>query len=138
MKINNEEKKRLQSIIRKTGLVLGAGVAYAIFVSLTGWGIPCVFYLLTEKHCPGCGVSRMFFALLKLDFVAAARFNLFVLCMLPCALALFFYKARQYVKYGNTKMGMIEKVFYCVAVVLCIVFCILRNTGTVPFLIMPR
>jgi len=31
-------------------------------------------------------------------------------------------------------MGMVEKVFYIVAFLLCIVFFVLRNTNAIPFL----
>lgn len=128
----NEEKKRLHAILKKTGIALTVGLAYALFVRLTGWGIPCIFSVLTGIKCPGCGISRMFLALLELDFAAAARYNLLVLCMLPFALALGIYKTCQYVKTGKTSMGTIEKIFYCVCFALCIVFCVLRNTNGLP------
>ena len=116
---------------------MAIGLAYALFVRLTGWGIPCVFHLITGLQCPGCGVTRMCLALLRLDFYAAARYNLLILCLLPVALVLYVYKAIVYVRTGEAKMGMGEKVFYCIAFLLCIGFCVLRNTGAVPFLIMP-
>ena len=96
--MKNDEKMRLGRILSKTVLVCGIGLAYAGFTSLTGWGIPCWIHAITGLHCPGCGISRMFLALLRLDLVAAARYNLFVLCLLPVGLMLFPYKARQYVK----------------------------------------
>ena len=117
--------------------MLAIGLAYALFVGLTGWGIPCIFHLLTGLQCPGCGVTRMCLALLRLDFYAAARYNLLVLVLLPVALVLYGYKAALYIRTGESKMGASEKVFYCVAFMLCIVFTLLRNTGAIPFLTMP-
>ena len=128
MKMKIEQKKRIYSVAFKTGLVLGIGLIYAAFVRLTGWGIPCVFNLVTGMQCPGCGISRMFLALLKLDFTAAAQYNLLVLCLLPFALALFLYKTWKYVKNGETAMSMSEKILYCISLVLCFVFFIVRNT----------
>lgn len=133
----NEQKKRLLGLLSKAGIALGLGLAYALFVRFTGWGIPCVFHLLTGLHCPGCGISRMFLALLRLDFAAAARYNLLVLCLLPCFLALYGYKAWRYVQTGAFKTGKAETVFYIVALVLCGIFFILRNTGAVPFFTLP-
>ena len=135
--MKNDEKMRLGRILSKTALVCGIGLAYAGFTSLTGWGIPCWIHAMTGLHCPGCGISRMFLALLRLDLVAAARYNLFVLCLLPVGLMLFPYKARQYVKTGTTHMGFAEKVGYIIVFVLCIGFFVLRNTDLIPFLAMP-
>ena len=135
--MNAEQKQRLYTLIKKTGIVLAAGICYAIFVKLTNWGIPCLFHLLTGLECPGCGISRMCLALLQLDFVSAARYNLLVLCLLPFGGVLALWKARQYVRTGETLMSTWEKVFYCIAFVLCIVFTILRNTPWIPFLQLP-
>lgn len=135
--MENGRKKRLYSLLRKTALVLTAGIAYGVFVHLSGWGIPCIFHTLTKKLCPGCGITRMFLSLMQLDFVSAARYNLLVLCLLPFGLMLFLYKAWQYVKTGKTEMGNWEKLFYIIAFALCVVFTILRNTNSVPFLTMP-
>ncbi|MBO5904589.1 MAG: DUF2752 domain-containing protein [Clostridia bacterium] len=127
MKFTEAEKNRLFAVAKKTGIVLAIGIVYAVFVRLSGRGIPCVFNLITGLKCPGCGISRMFLALFRLDVVAAAHYNLLVLCLLPFALVLFFYKSWQYIKDGETKMYAAEKLFYCVALVLCFAFFVLRN-----------
>ena len=137
MNMMNEEKTRLRRIAANTALACGIGLAYACFVSITGWGIPCVFHALTGLYCPGCGISRMFLALLRLDLASAARYNLFVLCLLPVGMILFLYKARQYVKTGRTDMGFAEKVGFIAVFILCIMFTVLRNTDIIPFLATP-
>lgn len=137
MKMTKEEKLRLRGLTIKTLLVLAVGLAYAGFVSLTGWGIPCVFHLVTGWDCPGCGISRMFLALLRGDIVLAARYNLLVLCLLPAAGVLGVYKAWQYIKTGSTEMGRGEKIGYLVAFAACVAFFVLRNIGTIAFLRMP-
>ena len=134
MKEQSCKKMRLRRVLTKVGILLGVGIGYMLFVQLTGWGIPCVFHLATGIYCPGCGISRMFMALAQGDFVRAAQCNLLVLCLLPFGLVLAFVKLRQYVRTGETTMYPIERVFYIVAFVLCIVFCILRNTDAIPFL----
>ena len=128
---------RLYKVLRYMFILLGVGLAYMLFVRYTGWGIPCVFYLATGIHCPGCGISRMFIALAQGDIVRAAQYNLLVLCLLPFALVLAIVKIRQYVRTGETPMYNTERVFYIVAFVLCVMFCILRNTNTIPFLQLP-
>ncbi len=133
-KLEIEEKRRLRKLLIKAGIVLGVGLGYMLFVQFIGWGIPCVFYLLTGLDCPGCGISRMFMALAAGDILLAARSNILVLCLLPFGLVLIAYKACQYVRTGQTPMGKAEQIFYIVAFVLCITFFILRNTDWIPFL----
>ena len=126
-KLDLEQKKRLKKLFTITGAVLGVGIGYMLFVKLTGWGIPCVFYLTTGLQCPGCGISRMFMALARGDILMAAQYNLLVLCLLPFGAVLACYKAWQYVHTGNTPMGKVEKAFYIIAFLLCVLFFILRN-----------
>ena len=67
-------------------LLLGFGLfggAYSVFTLLTGWGIPCPIHLLTGWSCPGCGISRFFLALLRLDLPGALSQNLAVAVLLP-------------------------------------------------------
>lgn len=126
-KLDSEQKCRLHRLLIKTGILLGIGIGYLLFTQLTGWGIPCVFYLVTGLDCPGCGISRMFMALARGDILMAARHNLLVFCLLPFGLVLGGYKAWQYVRTGEMPMGKIEKAFYIVAFVLCVIFFIVRN-----------
>ena len=45
-------------------------------------GIPCIFHEITNLYCPGCGVTRMIFSILKLDFYQAFRYNPFIFILL--------------------------------------------------------
>ena len=135
--MTQEQKTRLASLLKKTGLVLGIGLAYAAFVMLTGLGIPCLFHELTGLLCPGCGISRMFLSLLRGDLLLAARYNLLVLMLLPFGAALFLYRFVRYVRQGETPMRTWEKISYCIAFLLCVVFAYLRNTDLIPFLMLP-
>lgn len=70
-------------------LVLGLTVAfcaiYLIFGGMTGIYIPCIFHKITHLYCPGCGVTRMFVAILMGDFYQALRYNPLVFIFLPFA-----------------------------------------------------
>ncbi len=37
--------------------------------------IPCLFRKFTGFYCPGCGITRMFLSILRLDFYQAFRYN---------------------------------------------------------------
>lgn len=65
---------RKQIIKIYTGLLI-ALAAYAVLYLITGTGIPCYYYSRFGRPCPGCGLSRMFLALFRLDFAAAFGYN---------------------------------------------------------------
>ena len=83
------------------GGLLFAGLAYAVFVHFTGLAVPCVFRLITGLQCPGCGVSRMCMALLRLDFMAAWQANPAVFSMLPLGALVAADISVRYVKTGR-------------------------------------
>ena len=100
-----ELKARLREIIKKYAILLGIGLAYLIFVLIAGFGIPCIFHLITGLQCPGCGISRMFVSLAKLDFVSAFKYNSFVFITGPFLLAYVIANEIKYIVTGNNKMG---------------------------------
>lgn len=132
--MEKDMKERIKSVLRKIIPVLVIGIAYFVWIKLTHITIPCVFHLITGKYCPGCGITRMVMALAKFDFASAAHYNLFVLCLLPFGIVLYSYKLIRYIKSGETKSGIWEKSFYIIAFLLCIVFCIVRNSHWGAFL----
>lgn len=132
-----EQKNRLNGLLKKTLILLTIGFGYLIFTKITQWGIPCPFFLITGKYCPGCGISRMFMALSELDLVSAARYNLLVLCLLPFGLWIWLRHSIAYIKTGTSKASIAENVFYVAAFVLAVAFTVIRNTDWIPFLQMP-
>lgn len=68
-------KKRLMKALGVIGGVILALVAYALFFNLTGFGLPCIYKMLLNIDCAGCGMSRAAAALLRLDFAAAFSYN---------------------------------------------------------------
>lgn len=90
------------------------------------FSITCMFYKLTNLYCPGCGITRMLFSLIKLDFYQSFRYN-------PLAFILLFgyliFKIVCLLKNKNIKIP--EYVYYIILVIL-IIYGILRNTN-IPF-----
>ena len=62
--------------------ILLIGGAYFLWIRLTGKGFACAFNSATGLLCPGCGSTRMFLDLLRLDLVSAWRHNGAVLVVL--------------------------------------------------------
>ena len=72
-------------------LVIGALFTGAyVCASLLGWGCPLQHF--TGIPCPGCGMSRALFALLRLDFGAALRWHPMIYVQPPVALYTLFGK----------------------------------------------
>ncbi len=113
---------------------MAALIAYYIFTQLTHIGIPCVFRVITDKYCPGCGVSRMCVSLIKGDIYGAFRYNMLVLAFLPFILIFGLRRAIGFVKNGESQTNKVEAVFVTAAAVLTIAFWIMRNTETFSYL----
>ena len=103
--MTSEAKHRLKRLLLLAGLILGIGLAYAVFVRLSGLSIPCPFHAVTGLLCPGCGVTRMCLALLRLDFAAAWQANPVLLLLLPVLAALLIRQAMRYVKTGRSTLS---------------------------------
>lgn len=115
MKIN---KNKLGTIITASAL----GVAYFIFVRLTGIGIPCLIRLMSGNriYCPGCGISRMFLSLSESDFSGAFHCNQAIFLMLPlwsvCIVLWLFDKGGKFLKIAGI-----------ISVAILVIFGIWRN-----------
>ena len=89
--------------------------------------IPCPIHFLTGYNCPGCGLTRMLFSILKLDFYQAFRYNPFLFILLFPSLII--YINYLYSKYKN-KISWYSKIpnqVWYTLLVLLIVYGILRN-----------
>ncbi len=63
-------------------LLLFLGIYFAVgYAVMKHYGITCVFLEFFGFPCPGCGMTRAFLSLLKLDFVQAARYNVVIFFM---------------------------------------------------------
>lgn len=94
-------QRRLFHVLRTVGLLILLGLLYALWGSLTRLWLPCPFHLLTGLDCPGCGVTRMCLALLRLDLSAAWAANPGMLVLSPLLLGLLSWHAVTYIRTGN-------------------------------------
>lgn len=133
-KLDSFQKGRLKHLIKECAIIVGIGLAYLVFALITGISIPCIFHLITDRYCPGCGITRMFMDIARLDFSAAASHNLLVFSLLPYGIFIFIYKSYLYVKKGFTDDKLWEKIIYVILCVLCVAFWILRNLEGFEFL----
>ena len=120
-------KQRLHKVVFVGAALLSVGCIYALLCSSLGWGIPCLFYLITGLQCPGCGVSRMCLALARLDFAGAWRANPMLLCLLPLLIAIGADMLVRYVRTGVATAKGWSLAATWVAIIALVIFGILRN-----------
>ena len=118
---------RLRSVVKKYSVILGIGLAYLVFVLITGWGIPCLFNLITRGlKCPACGVTHMIMAAVKFDLSLAYSCNPFLFLTSPIILFLIGYSEYKYVKTGSYDIGAVKYIVWA-ELILAIAFGVVRN-----------
>lgn len=117
-------------IFRVLALWLGLpplGICYGMLVSRIGFGIPCVFRLITGLECPGCGVTHMALCLMQRDLRGAFYENPVVLMLLPIGLILAIRLTVRYLRTGSKRLTKWENRTVIAMIVLLIGFGIARN-----------
>ena len=132
--MNKEQRKRLGQLAKIVAVALLFGIAYFIFIKLTGWALPCPIRLVTGKYCPGCGSSRMMLALLRFDFEEAFRANRLLFFLLPLVLVYGLVKGIRYIKMGQEKQTLPEQIAVFLVCVATVVFWVMRNMEQFAFL----
>ncbi len=107
-------------------------IIYFILNELLDVGIPCLFYEITGYYCPGCGITRLLFSLLKLDFYQAFRYNplIFILIIITGIYWLVKFILK---KFMNISIEIPNYVYY-ILLIIVIIFGILRNIPMFDFL----
>lgn len=126
MRADAQKKARHQKILKLYFWILVIGGAYAIFVIATKIAIPCPIYTVMHLQCPGCGVTRMILALLRLDFAAAWAYNPYLLINGPIILGCLIASDVKYIRTGDRSMGKLSIVLWA-ELALAIGFAIFRN-----------
>lgn len=128
-------RERFIGVARKAAVMLAAGALYITFVYLAGFGIPCMFHVVTGLYCPGCGITRMFTALLKLDFTTAIHSNAAVFFALPLFAVFFCRRLVIYIRRGEKPpQNRAENILLYAFVAVLVIFGIVRNLPMFEFL----
>lgn len=108
-------------------IVLILGVAYLVLGKIFNTYIPCVIHLTTGLYCPGCGATRMIYALLKLDFYQAYRYNQLLFLTLPFSITLIINYIYASIKNKEPWYKKIPLTIWSVIIIIVILYGILRN-----------
>ena len=128
-------KKRILeviSILISTILIL---IGYYFLNKNYHYRIPCIFHEITGLYCPGCGTTRLIFALLEGHIKEAFNYNRLVFILLPFIISYYIYYSYLYI--FNKKDNIIYKIpniYIYILLSITILFGILRNIDTFSYL----
>lgn len=128
------ERQRLKRLLIFLGLLIFIGIQYLLIWQIGGIGLPCMFYEIFGLSCPGCGISRMLFSLLRLDIRAAFRYNAGILTALPVMAVLFIWLCIQYVRKGTFSLSKKQNCLTIGLIIWLLLFALLRNLPAFSFL----
>lgn len=102
-------------------------VCYLIFGKVFGIYVPCFLNYVTGLYCPGCGLTRMLYSMLKGNFYQAFRFNPLMFIATPFIFLLIV----DYLVSGFFKrkpiITKIPNVIWYLLIVVFIIYGIMRN-----------
>ena len=125
--MTDEQYERLMSIVKNEGTFVLVCLIDLLIFSLTGYGIPCIFHLVTRLYCPGCGITRACIAILHGDFREAFRLNALSLTLLPALMLYLLIRGYRYIKNGKTGFSIVEDIFLTFSFLICIFYAIVKN-----------
>ncbi|MDD6223451.1 MAG: DUF2752 domain-containing protein [bacterium] len=98
--------------------------------------VPCLFHEITGFYCPGCGVTRMMFSLINLDFYQAFRYNQLLFISLPFIMVCIIDKIVKWlVGNPNYLHDKINDKVWITLLLITVLFGILRNISIFDYLI---
>lgn len=93
--------------------------------------IDCPIKKLTGLYCPGCGITRMLFAILQLDFYQAFRYNPLLFICLPFFI---FFIIESLISKKEPLYNKIPTKIWIIIIIVFIIYGILRNIPFFDFL----
>ena len=98
--------------------------------------IPCIFNKITGLFCPGCGITRMFISIIKLEFYQAFRYNslifIYLVFIVLSIIYIIFYKL--FNKKNKIKNILKFNKFIYTILIITIIFGIIRNINIFSYL----
>jgi len=121
-------KNRFLRVLKIYLALLILFVSYYLLNKYIGLSIPCLFHEITGLDCPGCGITRCLFAIVKLDIKSAFEANPLVFIYLPFIVMYFLYQSYLYIYDKKDKILVkIPNYVMHIILVITILYGIIRN-----------
>lgn len=119
-------KKKLLRVIYTDILLFILLIGYYFFNKEFGFSIECPINHFTSYLCPGCGITRCLFSILKFDFKKAFYYNRLVFILLPLFCVYYVYSVYNFV-FEKNKESKLIKYLTIPLLIITILFGIIRN-----------
>lgn len=130
----NTKKKRIIFVsILFISILLLSFLYYKLYI-LYNIGIPCIFFKKTGFYCPGCGITRAIFSLMRLDIKSAIRYNLLIIFVFPFLIYYVCVKIKRWVRFEEVNSMIYSNNFFNLLLIITILFGFLRNIEIFSFL----
>ena len=103
------------------------GLIYLILTHFTNFYIPCPIHFITDFYCPGCGITRMILAILRLDFYKAFRYNPLLFILMPFIIILLIDYIYSNYKNKTPLYKKIDNKIWYILIIILVIYGILRN-----------
>ena len=121
-------KQRTIKVIKINLLLLLIFFGYYFLNKYTGFYIPCIFHSITGLKCPGCGITRLLFYLIKFDYVKAFLENPLVFIYIPFIIAYYVYATYLYIYDRKDKIfNKIPNYYLIILLSVTIIYGVVRN-----------
>lgn len=129
-----KNKRLITSLFVILCLILVFCVYYFVFLKYD-FCIPCIFHEITNLYCPGCGITRMLFSLIKLDFYQAFRYNVLLFISLPFSIYVFADMFIKFLMYKNDYFyKKINNKIWFFLLIIVLIYGVMRNISMFDFL----
>lgn len=131
--IQSVMKYRVKKIIEIYLCAVLAGIAAVNIISAVGFGIPCLFYLVTGLKCPGCGNTTAVLALFHMDFKSAFEANMLFPLEFAYMLWVIIYSTVKYIRKGEGDLFPDYKAVNIPVLAVVVIWSVVRNIPAFSF-----
>ena len=107
-----------------TKIIIPIIIVIFCIIELIGMDIPCLFKLIFNIPCPGCGMTRAFRQILKFNFRKAMYYNILSVPLLIIGISFIILLIKDLIKKENTVEKFIkdmDKKYYIIILLLLLI-----------------